>query len=71
MTDTKIVHRDHHGLRAWCLCSECSARHASNNKRRTKHDRWAWTVRTGPSAKISRAAPDIFTESVALNVFEV
>lgn len=41
MSEDKLVYRDHNGLQAWCLCSTCSERHASKNKRRTKHDRWA------------------------------
>ena len=41
MTSKELVHRSHNGLRAWCLCPDCSAKHASKNKRRTKHDRWA------------------------------
>jgi hypothetical protein len=46
----QIVHRDHNGLQAWCLCADCSAKHATKNKRRTRHDRWAlagqdWRIR--------------------------
>lgn len=46
----QIVHRDHNGLQAWCLCADCGAKHASTNKRRTRHDRWAlagqdWRIR--------------------------
>ena len=45
-----IAYRNHHGLQAWCLCPGCTTRHASKNKRRTKHDRWAlagqdWRIR--------------------------
>jgi hypothetical protein len=46
----QIVYRSHNGFRAWCLCPECTIRHASKCKRRTKHDRWAidgqeWRIR--------------------------
>lgn len=46
----EIVFRAHHGLQAWCLCSGCTVRHVSANKRRTRHDRWAlaaqdWRIR--------------------------
>lgn len=46
----EIVFRAHHGLQAWCLCPPCTAKHASANKRRTRHDRWAingqdWRIR--------------------------
>lgn len=34
------VYRGRSGV-AWCLCSSCTLRHSSKNKRRTKHDRWA------------------------------
>jgi hypothetical protein len=37
----EIVYRAHNGLQAWCLCPDCTTRHASENKRRTRHDRWA------------------------------
>lgn len=38
----ETVYRGPTGV-AWCLCGPCSTRHASPNKRRTKHDRWAIT----------------------------
>ncbi|AGC60996.1 hypothetical protein MULP_00967 [Mycobacterium liflandii 128FXT] len=37
----EIVFRALNGMQAWCLCPDCTARHSSKNKRRTKHDRWA------------------------------
>jgi hypothetical protein len=37
----EIVYRNYGGAQAWCICPECSERHASKNKRRTRHDRWA------------------------------
>jgi hypothetical protein len=37
----EVVFRAHDGQQAWCLCPDCTARHASKNKRRTRHDRWA------------------------------
>ncbi|ORW08040.1 hypothetical protein [Mycolicibacter longobardus] len=37
----KTVYRNHKGQQAWCLCAECTARHQSRNKRRTRHDTWA------------------------------
>jgi hypothetical protein len=39
--DGQLVYRNHRGLQAWCLCAECSHRHASKVKRRTRHDHWA------------------------------
>lgn len=46
----ELVYRAHGGQQAWCLCPACTERHASRNKRRTKHDRWAlagqdWRIR--------------------------
>jgi hypothetical protein len=46
----EIVYRANNGLQAWCLCPECSTKHAGKSKRRTKHDRWAldgqdWRIR--------------------------
>lgn len=46
----EIVYRSSNGLQAWCLCVECTAQHASKNKRPTAHDRWAidgqdWRIR--------------------------
>lgn len=35
----ELVYRN--GQQAWCLCSDCRERHASRNKRRTRHDHWA------------------------------
>lgn len=37
----ELVYRSDDGQRAWCLCPDCTRRHASSSKRRTKHDRWA------------------------------
>lgn len=37
----EIVFRDRGDQQAWCLCASCTARHASANKRRTRHDLWA------------------------------
>ena len=37
----EIVFRAHDGSQAWCLCPNCTTRHASKIKRRTRHDRWA------------------------------
>lgn len=37
----EIVFRSHGGQQAWCLCVDCTARHASKDKRRTRHDLWA------------------------------
>lgn len=46
----ELVYRAPDGLLAWCLCQRCTKRHASWNKRRTRHDRWAmvgqdWRIR--------------------------
>lgn len=46
----EIVFRAHNGAQAWCLCGPCTTKHASANKRRTRHDRWAingqdWRIR--------------------------
>lgn len=37
----EIVYRARDGRLAWCLCPGCTTKHASRNKRRTRHDRWA------------------------------
>lgn len=37
----EIVFRSCDGQQAWCLCTSCTTRHASGNKRRTRHDLWA------------------------------
>lgn len=36
-----IVFRARDARQAWCLCPDCTTRHARRNKRRTRHDRWA------------------------------
>ena len=46
----ELVYRSEDRRAAWCLCPACTERHASGNKRRTKHDRWAlfdqdWRIR--------------------------
>ena len=46
----EVVYRNFGGSQAWCLCSGCTAQHASKNSRRTRHDRWAldgqdWRIR--------------------------